>query len=354
MADLELVGVAKSYGGRPVVADTDLRVRDGAFCAMLGPSGSGKTTLLRMVAGLTPADHGRVVIGGRDVTDVPAERRNIGLVFQSYALFPHLSIVHNVAFGLRMRKVRRRDAIARSLEVLRLVGLADAADRRPAQLSGGQQQRVAVARALVIEPDLLLLDEPLSALDRKIRGELQAELKRIHAETGVTTIIVTHDQEEALDLSDHVVLLREGRIEQSDPPADLYHRPRTPFVADFLGAQRLHPARVEPGSPPTVQVGPLRLPVRDGAAVRAGDEATVAIQPEAVILRSSAAAPTAPLATVLEVGFYGSIARVRVDLDDGTTLLALALSSAIPGLAVGDRVAVEVEPAGVHVFAAAP
>jgi ABC-type Fe3+/spermidine/putrescine transport system ATPase subunit len=231
--------VAKRFGNVEVLRDVSLHVPRGEFHTLLGPSGSGKTTLLKIVAGFTPADQGVVNLSGRDITDILPERRDIGVVFQNYALFPHMTVTENIAFGLKMRGVAKADREQRVQEVLRLVRMTGFDHRRPAMLSGGQQQRVALARALVIQPQLLLLDEPLSALDRKVRQEVREELKRIQAETGVTTVMVTHDQEEALFLADRVLVLEAGAVRQAGAPADIYRNPVDQFVAGFLGAINL-------------------------------------------------------------------------------------------------------------------
>ncbi|MEQ3550333.1 ABC transporter ATP-binding protein [Pseudonocardia nematodicida] len=230
-----LSGVTRDFGSGPVVRDLDLDVRRGEFLALLGPSGCGKTTLLRMIAGYLEPTAGELRINGVDASRTPVRRRNIGMVFQSYALFPHMTVAGNVGFGLTMRKVGRGERERRVREALELVGLGHLADRRPAQLSGGQQQRVALARAVVLRPDVLLLDEPLSNLDAQLRVQLRDELARVQRETGLTTVLVTHDQEEALAVADRIVLLHGGRIAQEGTPREVFERPRTRFVAEFLG-----------------------------------------------------------------------------------------------------------------------
>ena len=235
MADVELKQLHRRFGEVVALAGIDLDIATGEFVSLLGPSGCGKTTALRLVAGFDRPTSGRVVIDGKDVTDVPPNRRDIGMVFQAYSLFPNMTAVRNVEFGLRVRKQGRGDRNRRALELLDLVGLAQAADRYPHQLSGGMQQRVALARALAIEPRLLLLDEPLSALDAKVRVQLREEIRRIQLELGITTIYVTHDQEEALSISDRVAVMYGGKIEQIGPPAEMYGSPATPFVAEFIG-----------------------------------------------------------------------------------------------------------------------
>jgi len=233
--DVELLGVTKRFGANAAVDDLDLAVRPGEFLSLLGPSGCGKTTTLRLIAGFERPDGGEVRIGGRDVSRVPPYRREVNTVFQSYALFPHLSVHDNVAYGLKQRGLSRSDRRTRAAEMLELVRLPGFGERKPRQLSGGQQQRVALARALVMQPRVLLLDEPLGALDLKVRKELQIELKRIQEEIGITFVYVTHDQEEALAMSDRVVVMNAGRIEQLGAPREIYDRPATEWVAGFIG-----------------------------------------------------------------------------------------------------------------------
>src|SRR5689334_18296851 len=235
MSDICLEGVTKRYGSFAAADNVDLAVTQGEFVTILGPSGSGKTTLLSLIAGLNRPTAGRIFIGGRDVTEATARERNIGLVFQSYALFPHMTVLENVMFPLGVRKITGAEARRQALEALKLVRLDGLENRRPSQLSGGQQQRVALARAIVFKPDILLLDEPLGALDRKLREELQVELKQLQRTLGVTTILVTHDQEEALSLSDRIMVLNHGKTQQIAAPAVAYLKPANRFVAEFLG-----------------------------------------------------------------------------------------------------------------------
>ncbi len=242
--EIGIEGIHKTIGTTKIVQDVSLRVPAGAMTFVLGPSGCGKTTLLRMVAGLTDPTAGRIRFGDRDVTDVPTRQRNLGMVFQSYALWPHMSVLDNVAFGLRMRKVSKPDRTRRAEAMLDSVGLTGLAARKPAQLSGGQQQRVALARALVVEPEVLLLDEPLSNLDANLRVQLRELIRRLCAETGVTAIYVTHDQEEAMALADEIVVMRQGRIQQAGSPTEIYSRPTSAGVAQFLGETNLIEAKV--------------------------------------------------------------------------------------------------------------
>lgn len=280
---LEVRGLTKRFGEVTAVADFSLAVADGETVALLGPSGCGKTTVLRMIAGLEQPDAGQVLLAGRDATGWPPERRGVGLVFQSYALFPHLSVGANVAYGLRFR--RGVDWKARVRELLSLVDLSGYERRKPHQLSAGQQQRVALARALAPEPGILLLDEPLSALDAALRKELRAELRALLGKLGMTALYVTHDQEEALALADRVAVMREGRLDQVAPPAELYARPRTPFVAAFLGRANLWPGKVVSvdGDRALVEVAGERFPAERGEA-REGDEVFLFFRPEWVHL----------------------------------------------------------------------
>jgi len=234
-ATVELVGVVKNFGAHRALNEIDLRIAPGEFVALLGPSGCGKTTALRALSGLELIDGGRILIDGVDVASVPTNKRDMGMVFQSYSLFPHMTAIENVEFGLRMRKVATAERRTRALEALEMVGLTTFAERFAHQLSGGQQQRVALARALVTRPRVLLLDEPLSALDAKVRVQLRDEIRRIQTELGITTVFVTHDQEEALAIADRVAVMRDGVIEQIGTPEELYTAPRTPFVANFVG-----------------------------------------------------------------------------------------------------------------------
>ena len=233
--DVELRGVTKTFDDVVAVDELHLAIEHGEFLSLLGPSGCGKTTTLRLIAGFERPDEGQILIGGADVAALPPYKRDVNTVFQSYALFPHLSVLDNVAYGLKQRGLRKPGRAVRALELLRLVKLERLADRKPRQLSGGQQQRVALARALVLAPKVLLLDEPLGALDLKVRKQLQIELKRIQSEVGITFVYVTHDQEEALAMSDRVAVMNEGRIEQLGPPREIYDSPATRFVADFIG-----------------------------------------------------------------------------------------------------------------------
>ncbi len=282
-AAVALAAVSKSYGDRIVVSDVTLEVRQGEFLAILGPSGSGKTTVMRLIGGFEAPDSGRIFIAGEDETAVPAERRRVNTVFQSYALFPHLSVVDNVAYGPRMQGLGRAARRDKAMALLELVRLADAAERRPHQLSGGMQQRVALARALANDPAVLLLDEPLGALDRKLRDEMQRELRRVQAELGATFIYVTHDQDEAFGMADRLAVMRDGRFVQIGPPAEVYDRPRDAWVSRFVGSANVFAARVEQTGAPARLHSDLG-PVETGflaAGLAAGDQALVLVRPEA-------------------------------------------------------------------------
>ncbi|PJG85177.1 spermidine/putrescine ABC transporter ATP-binding protein PotA [Conservatibacter flavescens] len=241
---IELRSIKKSYGNKTVVNNIDLTINHGEFLTILGPSGCGKTTVLRLIAGFEELDSGKIILDGEDITDVPAEQRHINTVFQSYALFPHMTIFDNVAFGLRMQKVPSDQIKPRVLEALRMVQLEEYADHKPAQLSGGQQQRIAIARAVVNKPKVLLLDESLSALDYKLRKQMQNELKALQRQLGITFIFVTHDQEEALTMSDRIIVLRGGNIQQDGSPREIYEEPKNLFVAKFIGEINLFEATV--------------------------------------------------------------------------------------------------------------
>ena len=286
-ADLQLAGIRKTFPGFTAIEELDLLIPAGSFFALLGPSGCGKTTTLRLVAGLEDPTDGRILIGGQDVTAVKPHKRPVNTVFQSYALFPHMTVIENVAFGLRRRKVT--DAVPKAHEALRLVELDHVASRRPSQLSGGQQQRVALARAIVNRPALLLLDEPLGALDLKLRRQMQLELKSIQAEVGLTFLHVTHDQEEAMTMADTVAVMNHGRIEQLGSPQELYELPRTGFVASFLGQSNLFPAEVESTTGGLITArtagGVVALP--QDRAVAGRGPITVGVRPEKLRLLSA-------------------------------------------------------------------
>ena len=314
-AAVHVAGLRKRYGDVVALADTELTVRSGEFFTLLGPSGSGKTTLLRLIAGFERPDGGRVELGGRDVTRIPPYARDVNTVFQDYALFPHMTVAENIGYGLRVRRIpraARRERVARALEMVRLPGLGG---RKPSQLSGGQRQRVALARAIVNEPQVLLLDEPLGALDLKLRQEMQLELLRVQRQVGITFVYVTHDQEEALTMSDRIAVLNHGRIEQIGTPIEVYERPRTAFVAGFIGVSNL----IE----------------RDGRRVT--------VRPEKITLLADGQ-PDPPGAhaeagLVRDVIYAGVLTRYVVELEAGGVLVVSrqnAEAPALPGEAPGD------------------
>jgi spermidine/putrescine ABC transporter ATP-binding subunit len=313
---LTLTRLTKLYPGTTAVDAIDLEVGSGEFVTLLGPSGSGKTTTLMMVAGFTPPSDGEIAIDDRSITGMAPEHRNIGVVFQNYALFPHMNVFENVAFPLKMRrqpKAEIRDKVERALDMVHLAGLAE---RLPRQLSGGQQQRVALARALVFDPGLLLMDEPLGALDRNLREQMKLEIKRIHKDVGVTVLYVTHDQEEALTMSDRVALMNRGRIEQLGSAEDLYERPANRFVAEFIGESNLLEGRVETadGGAAFVAGSGARLPAAPGPrAARPGGPCTLMVRPEKIAIGPAGGDPADGLAgTVEEVVYVGEFTRYRV------------------------------------------
>lgn len=344
---MRLEGVTKAYGPTTVLHDFDLSLAPGELICLLGPSGCGKTTALRCVAGLETVTSGSVRIGDADVTDVPANRRDIGMVFQQYSLFPHLSVERNVEFGLGMRRVPRADRGTRVGEMLDIVGLGHLAGRFPHELSGGQQQRVALARALVTRPRALLLDEPLSALDAKVRVQLRDQIRAIQTELGITTIFVTHDQEEALAISDRVAVMNRGSIAQLGSPEDLYQRPSSAFVADFVGLSN-RMAGVRDGSVVSVLGGVLpTLPDADGTLQPGISPVTAYVRPENVVLGPLLDGTSDTQAVVLTSGFLGAIRRTVVQLPDGSMLASQ--HSAATMFLPGDRVEVTLIPEPVTV-----
>jgi putative spermidine/putrescine transport system ATP-binding protein len=329
---VHLDGLRRTFGTVHALDDLDLSIEPGELVALLGPSGCGKTTALRVLAGLEDADAGRILVGGRDVSALPANRRDMGMVFQAYSLFPHLDALRNVEFGLKLRG--RKKAAGRAREMLELVGIGAFGDRYPHQLSGGQQQRVALARALAIEPQVLLLDEPLSALDAKVRVQLRDEIRRIQTEVGTTTLFVTHDQEEALAVADRVGVMRDGRLEQLASPAEVYLQPATAFVADFVGLSNRLPGTVDGDA---VEVLGARLPLLSRAA--AGPSVTALVRPESVEVRPD---PDGD-GRVLSSSFLGPTSRVTVTVGE-VLVVAQVTSGLLPALPAGTPVRVTLRP----------
>lgn len=317
-------GVVKTYGSNTVLRGIDLDIAPGEFVALLGPSGCGKTTMLRCLAGLENVTDGSITVNGEDVATKPANKRDMGVVFQQYSLFPHMTVRQNVEFGLRMRKVVKVERTARVSEALHLVGLGDLGDRYAHTLSGGQQQRVALARALVTRPRALLLDEPLSALDAKVRVRLRDEIKAIQSELGITTIFVTHDQEEALAIADRVAVMKEGAIEQLGSPEELYQAPTTPFVARFIGESNVLVGEWRSGA---VALHGVRLQAVADAGLADGDVVEAYVRPEHLSLSRLGSPPShasytlaGPEATVVSSGFLGSQRRTVVRLTTGESV----------------------------------
>jgi putative spermidine/putrescine transport system ATP-binding protein len=337
---VELVGLSKRYGNAepPAVDDIDLDIEPGEFITLLGPSGSGKTTTLNMIVGFTEPTAGRIRLNDRDISRMPPHKRNFGMVFQNYALFPHLTVAQNVAFPLRERKVSHVETARRVGEALDLVDLAGMDDRRPHELSGGQQQRVALARAVVFSPSVLLLDEPLSALDRKLRQSLQREIKRLHDELGLTFVFVTHDQDEAMTLSDRIAIFDRGRIVSVGTPADLYHRPATQFVARFLGESNVFAGRCRAGG--VYEWRDRKWTIGDQE--RDGEDQALIVRPERIGLapdeESVPPGHNAAPAVVTDVSFYGTYYRIELAFGDesvGCAVLPVGTPAAIdPGATV--------------------
>jgi spermidine/putrescine transport system ATP-binding protein len=343
---ISLQGVGKRFGDVVAVRETNLDIRDGEFFSMLGPSGCGKTTTLRMIAGFEVPDEGRVLLRGTDVTNAAPNHRNVNTVFQHYALFPHMSVVDNVSFGLELTRVPRGERRDRVKEMLQVVQLEGMEKRKPQQLSGGQQQRVALARALVNRPAALLLDEPLGALDVKLRKQMQLELKRIQTELGTTFVYVTHDQEEALTMSDRIAVMNGGDIEQVADPKEIYERPLTPFVADFVGSLNAYDLRVDELADglAVMRVSEReRLVVPAGTATKTGDQLRVAVRPERVRIEPTngraAEGGSSVEGTVAELVYLGGLTQFHVETSVAGRLVSHRMD---------DQVAASLEP-GKHV-----
>jgi putative spermidine/putrescine transport system ATP-binding protein len=344
-----LNGVTKRYDKTAALDIDALSVRPGEFMTLLGASGSGKTTLLNVIAGTVKPDSGTVLIDGRDVTNVSSAARQLGMVFQNYALFPHMTVFENIAYPLRVRRLPEReirDKVAAALELVRLFGLGT---RRPKELSGGQQQRVSIARCLVYNPTLILMDEPLGALDKKLREQMQREIKRLHAELHMTILSVTHDQEEALAMSDRVCLMRAGRIEQLGTPDELYFRPATEYAADFLGESNFLTAHIEAIGPVMHARGPAGVPLQLQPAAEAtvGETVNLMIRPERLL-------PDCPLnhldGTVEEIVFVGGTMTIVTRLTDETRIKSKVLTTGGSSWRPGDRIRLGFVPEAARVF----
>jgi putative spermidine/putrescine transport system ATP-binding protein len=345
MAYLELQNLQRRFGPVTALDGIEVELGQGEFLSLLGPSGCGKTTALRLVAGFDRPDGGTIVVDGKDVTRVSPSKRDMGMVFQAYSLFPNMTAAQNVEFGLKIRGGDAAKRRSRVSELLELVGLAHAVDRYPHQLSGGMQQRVALARALAIEPRVLLLDEPLSALDAKVRVQLREEIRRIQLELGITTLYVTHDQEEALAISDHVAVMYRGRIEQMGTPAQMYGAPATPFVAEFIGTMNRLESQVVDAATGSVQHGATRLDIEAARGRRVGEKVLVLVRPEILVLEAAidgaVPGPNVLSGTVLSQTFLGSVTRVKVTTPEATLISDMSAGRA-EALPIGARVTARV------------
>jgi putative spermidine/putrescine transport system ATP-binding protein len=347
---LHVRGVSKAYDAALVLQPMELKVYSGELLALLGPSGSGKTTLLQIICGLTEPTGGRLIIDGRDETDNPANKRDVGVVFQNYALFPHLTVRENVSFPLQMRRTPAGELLDKVEATLAMVGLSGFGDRFPRELSGGQQQRVALARCLVYQPSLILMDESLSALDRKLRDSMRIEIKRLHRQTGATIIFVTHDQEEALALADRICLMNDGRIEQVGTPEDIYERPRNTFVADFIGVSNVLHGQIE-SDEERIRTADGVLPLPAGCAAPAGEECALVVRPEKIVFCASDEAFV--FGRVDESIYAGSETKLLVRLPSGA-LMTVRRQAGLPPVAIGDRVSLRWDKEQARLLAGRP
>jgi putative spermidine/putrescine transport system ATP-binding protein len=336
MASVHLAGIRKTFGSSVALESLDLEIASGEMVCLLGPSGCGKTTALRILAGFERPDTGRVVVEGTDITELPPQKRGFGMVFQDYSLFPNLTARDNVEFGLSIRKVDKAKRAASVDRLMEITRLTEHAAKYPHQMSGGQKQRVALARALATEPRVLLLDEPLSALDAKVRESLRVEIRRIQQETGVTTLFVTHDQHEAMAVADRVGVMEEGRLVQIDPPQVIYSRPATPFVAQFVGTVNTLAAQRDPSTGAWSVLGAPAEVVGMGQVDPAG-ASSVVVRPEQLQLTGGHGSP----GTITSVSFLGAITRVGIQVE-GAEVVADLMAGSVGTVAVGDRVTVAV------------
>ena len=350
MTFLEIRHLKKAYGANQVVHDFDIAIDKGEFVSFLGPSGCGKTTNLRMIAGLETPSSGAILIGGRDVTHLPSNQRDIGMVFQSYALFPNMTVAQNIAFGLKVARKPAAEVRSRVEEMLAMIKLPQLASRYPFQLSGGQQQRVALARAIATKPQLLLLDEPLSALDAKIRVALREEIRNLQRSLGITTIFVTHDQEEALSMSDRIVVMSEGRVEQLGTPFEIYNNPRTRFVASFVGTLNLIAGRIADAGQGLVAVDGQNFRARNRIAAPTGTPVTLALRPEAISIGPATEGANRIAGTIAEVSFLGALVRIRVTFGNQAVYLDTFNSPSEPPPERGAAVTLNVPTSGVQII----
>jgi len=356
-AIIELRQISKHYGSVIGIEHVELSVEDGEFLTLLGPSGCGKSTLLRMIGGFEEPTTGQVVLSGQDVTDLPPQKRNVNMMFQDYALFPHMTVGQNIAYGLKMRGIGRAEARQKAESALDLVSMPDKVDQMPHQMSGGQRQRVALARAIVREPKVLLLDEPLSALDANLREQMQIELKHIHDKLGITFIMVTHDQTEALVMSDRVIVMDSGRIAQDGSPEDLYERPATPYVANFIGTTNLLPARITArnGADAHVEIGGQSLQVRTDTVPRY-DDIQIGIRPEKAYFIGGADEKAGNILSghVAERIYHGNSLRTTVRLHGEQefhvdAMLPMGMAQAASPKP-GDKVQIAIDPDNILIF----
>ncbi|WFR99520.1 ABC transporter ATP-binding protein [Rhizobium tumorigenes] len=339
MSFLRIDSVSKSFGPNTVVKDFSMGIEKGEFVSFLGPSGCGKTTVLRMIAGFETPTSGSILIGGKEQRDLKPNKRNIGMVFQAYALFPNMSVFDNVAFGLKVAGAPKAEIESRVKEMLSLIRLDHLADRFPYQMSGGQQQRVALARALAVKPQVLLLDEPLSALDAKIRVSLREEIRLIQQKLGITTVFVTHDQEEALSISDRIVVMNAGRADQIGTPFEIYNHPATRFVASFVGTLNLIEAKVVDPATNRISIGDQGVTLKQSVtAFKAGDTVSLALRPEAGSLSEGATGDTSLTGDVTSAHFLGSVIRTRMNVGGNTISFDMFNAPGKLPPAVGERV----------------
>ena len=342
---LSIEGVRKAFGQTIVVQDFDLDVRQGEFVSFLGPSGCGKTTMLRIVAGFEEPSAGRILIGGKDVTALKPNQRRIGMVFQAYALFPNMTVAQNIGFGLKVARMPKAEAAARVEQMLQLIKLSDLAGRYPYQLSGGQQQRVALARAMAGKPQVLLLDEPLSALDAKVRVSLREEIRALQKALGITTIFVTHDQEEAMSMSDRIVVMNGGKVEQVGTPFEIYNRPATRFAANFVGTLNVLEGKVRNAETGAVDIEGNEVTLgRKLDGLKSGDPISLALRPESVSLGSHPGRPAELDCTIHSVNFLGSVIRIRASIGSSLVSLDTFNNASAPPPAGGESAKISFAP----------